>query len=194
MSEENVEVVRGVRTPITVSPEARPRTLDERVLVRFPALARPLGFVWSRLPPRSRLRRAMNARLMRQAQEAAIRRDFELLFLRFDPEIEFEMAENPAFGFVAPDAVGVHRGREGYRRVFQLVTEAWEDLKFEPDEVVDFGDKLLTAGRITGHARHTKIALDAPLFQLVTVRGGLVVRQRDFMDREKALEAAGLRG
>jgi hypothetical protein len=117
MSQENIEVVRGVRTPITVSTEARPRTLDERVLVRFPALARPLGFVWSRLPPRSRLRRAMNARLMRQAQEAAVRRDFELLFLRFDPEIEFEMAENPAFGFVAPDAVGVHRGREGYRRL-----------------------------------------------------------------------------
>jgi ketosteroid isomerase-like protein len=103
------------------------------------------------------------------------------------------MAENPAFGFVAPDAVGVHRGRGGYRRLFQLVTEVWEDLRFEPDEVVDFGDKLLTAGRITGHARHTKIALDAPLFQLVTVRGGVVVRQRDYMDREKALQAAGLR-
>jgi ketosteroid isomerase-like protein len=129
---------------------------------------------------------------MRQAQEAGIRRDFELLFIRFDPEIEFEMAENPAFGFVAPDVVGVHRGRESYLRVFQLVTEAWEDLMFEPHEVIDFGDQLLTAGRITGHARHTRIALDRPLFQLFTVRRGLVVRQRDFVDRERALEAAGL--
>jgi ketosteroid isomerase-like protein len=192
MSQENVEIARGVRTPVTVSTETRPRRLDERILVRFPALLRPLGLVWSRLPPRSRLRRAMNARLMRQAQEAGIRRDFELLFLRFDPEIEFEMAENPAFGFVAPDVVGVHRGRESYLRVFQLVTEAWEDLKFEPNEVIDFGDQLLTAGRITGHARHTGIALDTPLFQLFTVRRGLVLRQRDFVDRDRALEAAGL--
>jgi ketosteroid isomerase-like protein len=192
MSQENIEVVRGVRTPITASTEARPRTLDERVLVRFPALARPLGFVWSRLPPRSRLRRAMNARLMRQAQEAAVRRDFELLFSALTLRLSLRWPRIPPsalWHLTRWGCIGVARAIAAC----QLVTEVWEDLRFEPDEVVDFGDKLLTAGRITGHARHTKIALDAPLFQLVTVRGGVVVRQRDYMDREKALQAAGLR-
>jgi hypothetical protein len=32
-----------------------------------------------------------------------------------------------------------------------------------------------------------------PVFQLFKLRRGLVVRQEDFLDRSKALEAAGLR-
>jgi ketosteroid isomerase-like protein len=181
-----------MRTPVTVSRETRRRTLDERIFVRFPVLFRAVALALSRLRPRSRLRRAFIARVVRQGTEAGNRRDFDLLFVGFDPAIEFEMAENPDFGFTAPDVVGVHRGREGYRRMLQRLTETWEDLAFEPEEIIDFGDKLITAGRLKGHARYTGIAIDGPLFQLVTLRRGLVVRQQDFVDRQEALEAAGL--
>ncbi len=165
----------------------------ERFLVRSPVLARLVTLVWSRLPPRSRLRRGLTARLVRQGTEAGNRRDFDVLFLGFDPEIEFQMAVNPDFGFTAPDVVGLHRGQESYRRMLERLTETWEDLAFQPEEVIDYGDRVLCVGRLTGHASHTGIALDGPLFQVVTVRRGLVVRQQDFVDREDALEAAGLR-
>jgi ketosteroid isomerase-like protein len=192
MSEENVEAVRGVRIPVTVSNKNRGRAFDERILLRFPGLFRLMASAWSRLPPSSRLRRTITGHVVRQWTEAGNRRDFEFLFLGLDPEIEFEMADNPDFGFTAPDVVGVHRGHDGYRRMLERVTETLEDLRFEPEEIIDFGDRLLIAGRLIGHSRYTGIALDGQLFQLVTLRGGLAVRQQDFVDRDKALEAAGL--
>jgi hypothetical protein len=70
MSWENVEIVRGVRTRVSISTQNRRRTLDERIFVLFPALARLVLSGWSRLPPRSRLRRAFLARLLRQGNEA----------------------------------------------------------------------------------------------------------------------------
>jgi ketosteroid isomerase-like protein len=193
MSQENVEIVGGVRTPVTVSTENRRRTLDERIFVLFPALARVLLSAWARLPPRSRLRRAWLSRIMRQGCEAANRRDFDLLFLGLDPEIEFHINESPTGGFLPPDLLGVHHGHEGYLHVWEALIEAMEDLKLEPEEVIDFGDRLLVAGRSSGHGSSSGVPVDRPYFQIFTLRRGLVIRQEDFTDRDKALEAAGLR-
>jgi ketosteroid isomerase-like protein len=192
MSEENLEVVGGVRTRVTISNTTR-RSLDERILLRFPVLFRAMAVGWSRLPPRSRLRRAVTAGAARMAAEAANRRDFDLLLLGLDPALEYELPQSLATGYVPPDLVGVHRGHEGYLRMWKGLTEVWEDVKLDPEEIIDLGDRLLAAGRLTAHARHTGIALETPMFQLVTLRRGLVVRGKDFLDREQALEAAGLR-
>jgi ketosteroid isomerase-like protein len=179
-----------VRTPVTVSSETR-RTLDERIFIRFPALARAVARAWSRLPPRSRLRRSLTAHIWRSGIEAANRQDFDVLLLALDPAFELELTESLAGGYTLPDLVGVHRGHEGYVRVWQRLFEVW-DLKFEPEEVIDFGDRLLAAGRVTAQGRRTGIALDTPLFSLITIRRGLFARQQDFSDREEALDAAGL--
>ncbi len=192
MSQENVEIVRGVRTPISVPHETRERTLDERLLVRFPWLARAIGFIWSLLPPRPGLRRAVVSRIVRQGCEAANRRDFDLLFLALDPGIEYEFGGSPIGGFVLPDLVGVQHGHEGYLRVWEAGIEAF-DVKLDYDEVIDFGDRLLTIGRQFGQGRVSGVPVDQRIFQVFTLRYGLIIRQRDFPDREAALEAAGLR-
>jgi hypothetical protein len=96
---------------------------------------------WSRLQPRSRLRRAVLARIVRQGCEAANRRDFDLLFLGLDPAIEFELPESLVGGYVPPDLVGVHHGYAGYLRVWEGIMEAWPDLRLQPEEVIDFGDR-----------------------------------------------------
>jgi ketosteroid isomerase-like protein len=192
MSKENVEIVRGVRTSVSVSTENRRRTLDERIFVLFPALARIVLSALSRLPPRSRLRRAWLSRIMRQACEAVNRRDFDLLFLAFDPEMEFRFNDSPIGGFLPPDMLGVHHGHEGYRRLWEAADEVWEDLKLEFEEVIDFGERLVTAARYTGHGGISGVPINQPLFQVFTLRRGLVFRQEDFTDRDKALEAAAL--
>jgi hypothetical protein len=192
MSQENVETVRGVRTPVTVSTENRRRTLDEQIFVRFPVLVRVLGSAWSRLPPRSRLRRALLSRFVRQGCEAANRRDFDVLVLPLDPEIEYQTNQNALGGFAPPDILGVHHGLEGYLHNWEVLVEGLEDLKLLPEEVIDFGDRLLTAGRMTGHGTSSGIPVRAPLFQVITMRRGLVTRQEDFDDREEAFKAVGL--
>ena len=190
MSRENVKLVRGVRTPVTVSSETS-RTLDQRIFIRFPVLARAVSRGWSRLPPRSRIRRALTAQIWRSGIEAANRRDFDVLLLALDPAFEIELTESVAGGYTLPDLVGVHRGHEGYLRVWERLVEVWE-LKIETEEVIDFGDRLLTVGRATARGRRTGIALDTPLFSVITIRRGLFARQQDFSDRDEALEAVAL--
>ena|SRR5688500_3882469 len=192
MSEENVEIARGVRTQITVPSETRQRTVDEHILVRFPALVGVLASAWSRLSPRSRLRRAILSRYFRRAFEAVNRRDFQLFFLFLDPEVVFRYDESPVGGFVPPDLLGEHRGHEGYRRNWELADEAFADLRLELEEVIDYGDQVLTACHYLGHGRTSGITVNEPFFQVISLRRGLVIRQEDFADREKALEAAGL--
>jgi hypothetical protein len=191
MSQENVEVP-GVRIRVAVSSDDQRRSLDERIFVRFPGLFRMWASAWSRLPPRSRFRRAVLSRIVRQGCEAANRRDFDVLFLGLDPAIDFELPESLVGGYVPPDLVGVHHGHDGYLRMWQGLLEAWEDLQLKPEEAIDLGDLLLVAGRITGHGRLSGVVLDDPLFQVFELRQGLVIRQKDFADRDQALEAAGL--
>jgi ketosteroid isomerase-like protein len=194
MSQEKVEVMRGVRYRVSV-PSGRAgqrRRLDERLYVRFPALYPLLADRVTRLPPEARLRRSALTYIAGRAVAAANRRDFDVLMIGFDPAIELEMAGSAVGGFMPPDLLGVHRGRDGYVRMWARLIEAWPDLKLEMEELTDYGDRLLTAGRIAGSGRHSGIALDQPLFQLLTLRRGLVIRQKDFADRDQALEAAGL--
>jgi ketosteroid isomerase-like protein len=164
--------------------------VGERILVRVPALYRFLALAWSRLPARSRLRRAITARNFRQVYEAANRRDFDVILLRLDPEIEFRFDESPIRGMLPPDLIGVHHGHERYVRVWKVGLEVAEDYRLDPEEVIDFGDRLLVAGRQRGHGTSSGIPVDEPLLSLFSLRRGLVVRLKDFADRERALEAA----
>ena len=195
MSQKNVEVVRGVRIALPPLSEraSQRRTLDERLFVRFPALYRLLADRMLRLPQRSRLRRLLLTRIGRRAAAAANRRDFDVLLYGFDPAIELELPESQVGGYLPPDLPGVHRGRDGYRHMWEGLIEAWPDLTLEPEELIDFGDRLLAAVQLRAHGRHSGIALEQPICQVFTLSRGLVVRQKDFLEREHALKAAGLR-
>src|SRR6185295_5799969 len=139
MSQENV--VRGVRYPVTLPSErARERrTLDERLFVRFPALYRLFAERVTRLPLHSGLRRMMLTRIAGRTTAAANRRDFDVLLYGFDPAIELRLPESQMGGYLPPDLPMVHCGRDGYRRMWEGLIEAWPDLTLDPEEVIDFG-------------------------------------------------------
>jgi hypothetical protein len=193
MSPENV--VRGVRYPVSPPSEraSQRRTLDERLFVRFPALYRLFAERVIRLPLGSRLRRMMLTRIAGRGTAAANRRDFDVLLYGFDPAIELQLPESQMGGYLPPDLPVVSRGRDGYRHMWEGLVEAWPDLTLDPEEIIDFGDRLLAAVRLRAHGRHSGFVLDQLIFQLFTLNRGLVFRQRDFAERNQALEAAGLR-
>jgi ketosteroid isomerase-like protein len=194
MSPQNVAKVVGVRTPVVASAEPTQRTLDERVFVRFPALVRALLFVYARLPPSSRVRRAFTARSLRRFAAAFNRGDLDVLLPFLHPQVKFEGAESLVGGYGFPDLPKAQHGREEYRRMCEAMIEGWDDLTFRSEEVIDLGDRLFGVSHVTGHGRFSGIALDIDLFQVVTLRNGMIVHQRDFGERGKALEAAGLSG
>jgi ketosteroid isomerase-like protein len=184
--------VRGVRYPLSL-PSGRAgqrRSLDERLGVRFPGLLRLLGKALFRLPPRSRVRQTILARSMTRAYAAANRRDFELILTVNDPR-SYEY--HPSADYLPPDMDRVYYGHDGYRRFWRQWLDAFEDIRWDPEEMVDFGAKALVTTRQSGHGSGSGVGLSKSVFQVFTFKGGLVIRQEDFLDRSKALEAAGLR-
>lgn len=127
----------------------------------------------------------MLARRVRQAYAAANRRDFDLLLTGLDPEIEL----HPMFPL---DLEADYYGHDGYREAWRVIFEAFEDIRLEPREFLDLGDRWLATIEWNGHGTGSGVSISQRGFQLFTWRRGLVVRQDDFIDRAKALEAAGL--
>jgi hypothetical protein len=186
MSQETTEAMRGVRIPL-VPETRRHRTLDERLVVRFPALGRRLAAAWARLPRHSRLRRAMLVRRTRQGFAAANRRDFDLLLTGLDPGIEYHFPDSWQIDFDP-----VYCGHDGYRAAWRVMLDAFEDARLDPEEMLDLGDRFLVTSTQSGHGTGSGVPHREPLFQLFTLREGLVVRQDDFQDRAEAFKAAGL--
>ena len=177
-------VLAGIKTT------RRGRTVDERVFVQFPALSHAAARFLYRLPTRSRLRRRLLARRVVQATAAVNRRDLDLLLTGFHPELDWWIAPG---GGVVPELVGHHLGHAGYRKVFQNMLEAFEDLTWEPEELIDLGDRLFGVTLVTGHGSSSGVPVSTRLFQVFTFRRGLIIKEEDFATREEALEAAGLR-
>jgi ketosteroid isomerase-like protein len=190
MSRESVETVRGARIarPPLSDRASQRRTLDERLFVRFPAVYRLLAAAMTRLPARSRLRRSIVAHRVWRAYAAANRRDFDLVLVGWDPESEY----HPSGDLMPPDLEPVFYGHDGYRKLWRYWLDAFDDIRWDPEEVLDFGDRLLVTAQQGGHGSGSGVAVNEPVFQLFTLRRGLVFRQEDFLDRTKALEAAGL--
>jgi ketosteroid isomerase-like protein len=104
---------------------------------------------------------------------------------------------------IHPDAVidvsrnvfnpGVHRGIYGLRRFVEQINEVWESFEATPEELIDAGDKVIVAHRISGKGRTSGVEADMRLFAVVTFRDGKILRfTGGLRDRAEALEAAGL--
>src|SRR4051795_9877805 len=188
MSKEKANTVRGVRIPLAPAANQH-RTLDARILARFPALVPRVLAAWSRLPRDSRLRRAMLVRLLRQGYATANRRDFDVTVRGYDPDWEYQPGQ-----VGIPDSDPVYYGHDGFHRFWRQLLEAFEDVRIDPKEILDSGDLVLVTIQMSGHGTGSGVSIDQQLFQLMTFRRGLIVRQVDFEDRAQALEAAGLSG
>jgi ketosteroid isomerase-like protein len=190
MSQENVGVLRGTRIalpPLSESAIQR-RTLDERLLVRVPVLYRLLAAVLWRLGRLSRPRRLIVGYSIQRGYAALNRRDYEVVLMRSDPDVEYR----PSGSVMPPDLEAVFYGHDGYRKLWRRWFDAFEDLRWDPEESLDFGDRLLVTASLRGHGSGSGVAVSEPVFQLFKIRRGLSISQEDFTDRDQALEAAGL--
>ncbi|MFL5780105.1 MAG: nuclear transport factor 2 family protein [Thermoleophilaceae bacterium] len=173
--------------PLRSGRAAERRGLDERLAVRFPRLSSSITAAVLRRPPGSRLRSALLARAMARAYEAANRRDFELILTFNDPH-DYEY--RPSRAFLPPDMDTVYHGAGGYRRFWRLWLDAFEDIRWDLEEILDLGGRVLVKARQSGRGSGSGVAVSESVFQLFTFRRGLVLRQDDFVDREEALRAA----
>lgn len=85
------------------------------------------------------------------------------------------------------------RGRAGLEKWFGEMTEVWEELRFEPQEVFEAEDKVVAFVRTVARGKGSGIELDQLMAHVWTLRDGQGVRMEAFASRAEALEAVGLR-
>jgi ketosteroid isomerase-like protein len=124
-----------------------------------------------------------NVEIVRRLIEACNRRDFDAMLETGDPEIE-----------IVTLMTGTHRGHAGWRRVVEQMAEEVSGFQFVPEDLIDVGqDRVVAVTRWIGTGRTSGIAVpDTPIGFVYALRGGLVVRQESFRNKDEALKAVGL--
>jgi ketosteroid isomerase-like protein len=114
-----------------------------------------------------------------------------------------ERGIDASLDYFAEDCVGedvpelpdraTYEGREGLRERYWHFVETWGDFAAEPVEFIVVGDDVVVAViAMRGRGKGSDAPFDfLPAF-VYEVRDGRIVRDRPFMSRSQALEAAGL--
>jgi ketosteroid isomerase-like protein len=125
-----------------------------------------------------------NVQLARDGFEAWLQRDFD----RLD-----EMCVSD-FEFVPAIAAGVDggslRGRDEIEHFFEGLDEIWETFRIDTNEFRAVGERVLGLGHVTAKGRVSGLELDQPIFTVLSIRDGKLVRMQSFLDEQAALEAA----
>jgi ketosteroid isomerase-like protein len=129
---------------------------------------------------------------MSEENVEAARRGFEALerggveaFLEFiDPEFE---TTTPPELTVEPST---YRGREGMRRYFDSFYEIMDEVRFEPEEFIEAGDRVVVPARLIARGRDTGIEAVQQIVMVWTIRDGRGLRVETYATREEALAAA----
>jgi ketosteroid isomerase-like protein len=127
-----------------------------------------------------------NVEQFMKATEAFNRADVEGFVKFVDPEVRYEP--------VQAALQGAYVGYDGVREWFADVSEHYvpESWEVSYTEIRDLGEAVLGIGWLSFTAKGSGIATRTPVAFLAEFRDGLVIRLRDYGEREKGLEAAGL--
>ena len=117
--------------------------------------------------------------------DAYNRRDFDAALADFHPELEWVLpAMQESDSCTGPDEV---------RRFWEGLDETFEELRLDPQELVDAGDCVAVRLRFFGRGKGSGAELETEMYhQVTTFRDGTMVRIEYFTDWPSAREAAGL--
>ena len=93
------------------------------------------------------------------------------------------------------DAERSYRGKEGWASFWQDFAQVWEEWHFDEEafEFLDAGDRVVVLARAVGIGRESGIEITQDEAHVWTVRQGKMLSATAYLDRAKALAAAGLK-
>jgi uncharacterized protein len=119
---------------------------------------------------------------LRRAYEAFNHGGVGAILERLDPEIHVRERET------LPDRA-TYRGREGVRKMFEVILEAFDDLQFEVEDVVEKDDHVLVVLQQVVRGRGSGIRMVGRTVHLWEMRNGRPIALTVFGTREQALTA-----
>lgn len=129
-----------------------------------------------------------NVEVVRRIYEAAAGRDAHEVLRLYDENVELDAARLGMF----PE---VFRGHDGLRKLFGDWHEAWGDIEYSYEELIDAGhDQVISV--VERHARGRASGADVTqTFALLwTLRSGRVVRVAWYLSRADAVQVGQLKG
>jgi ketosteroid isomerase-like protein len=102
---------------------------------------------------------------------------------------------HPAIVFVLGDGLpdpGVYSGIEELGRGFRGWLDSWRELRFELEELIPAGDRIVATYHMTGTGRTSGVRAELHGGHVWTMRDGRAVRLEVHVSRAAAYEAAGL--
>jgi ketosteroid isomerase-like protein len=111
------------------------------------------------------------------------RRDFDAAVECFDPEIDWVLPAMQGFDSC--------RGPDQVKLFWQGIDETFDELRLDPQETVDAGDRVATRLRYYGRGKGSGAEIETEMYhQVITFRDGTIVRIEYFTSWPEALEAA----
>jgi ketosteroid isomerase-like protein len=134
---------------------------------------------------------------MSQENVEAARRNWELWSTGADDEVARQLAPDVEWhhniGLGTP-LEGIYRGREEVLELSTAIRDSFGLARVEIEDVRDLSStEVLVLGSLHLEGRGSGAAVTTPFGAVTEIRDGLTVRQRFWTDRDKALEAVGLR-
>jgi uncharacterized protein len=128
-----------------------------------------------------------NVAVVRRANEAFAAGDVETALSLLDPDIEW----HSTVGGV--DEGQIAHGRDEVVQAFLEYFENWERIELRAEEHIDAGgEDVVVFHHEVARGRESGAVVETDTATINTVRDGVIVRVRPYMDRGEALRVAGL--
>jgi ketosteroid isomerase-like protein len=128
-----------------------------------------------------------NVEIVRATTEAINRGDLDQALEAAHEDFEADWSNS-----IAPHG-GVYQGRERVRELFAAFLEAWEEFRWDLQEIIEVDEaRVLAVNRVRGGGRGSGVEVDATGAQLWTITGGEVCSVKLYQSKADALEAVGL--
>jgi ketosteroid isomerase-like protein len=125
--------------------------------------------------------------VMRRSTEALNRGDIEGVLETFDPDVTFEPRRT--------SIQGAYSGHAGVREWWTDTNESFAVFRLELEEIREIGEgRLLVIGTLHVRGQGSGVEADIPSAAVIRLREGRIAEFKDYGERDKALEAAGLAG
>jgi ketosteroid isomerase-like protein len=122
---------------------------------------------------------------VRAAYEALDRSDIDALLDLVHADVEFR---NPDYAMEP----GIRHGHDGFRKAMEAGYEAFDEVRYEIERIVDGGDVVVVTGRFRGRGRTGGVPFEAPFAHVFEIRGDKAASVSWFQDPDEALRAAGI--
>ncbi len=106
----------------------------------------------------------------------------------FDSDCQTEFIAS--LGSIEPST----RGLEGFAEAWRDWLEPWETYFVELEEFIDAGDEVVSLVHVRAQTARDEVPVEHRPAAIWSVRAGRITRVRFYLEREQALEAAGLEG